>query len=93
MDTHVSRVQTASAASGRLVCWFVHGFVLAHLAMLALFGINAYPPRLVLPMYVLMPVASGFGLVVAGRALAQVLHARGIQLPGAAAGAPPSHCP
>ena len=37
MDTHVSRVQTASAASGRLVCWFVHGFVLAHLAMLALF--------------------------------------------------------
>jgi 4-amino-4-deoxy-L-arabinose transferase-like glycosyltransferase len=70
---------TAWRETGRAVCWLVHGFVLTHLLVIAVFGINTYPPRLVLPMYVLMPAVSGFGAVVVGRWLA----AAGLRVPPA----------
>jgi hypothetical protein len=59
--------------TGRAECWLIHGFVLTHLLVLAVFGIVAYPPRTALPLYVLMPVVAGFGAIVAARGL---VHAR-----------------
>src|SRR5262249_8091654 len=31
--------------TGRLECWLIHSFVLTHVAVVALYGYNAYPPR------------------------------------------------
>jgi hypothetical protein len=59
--------------TGRLECWLVHAFLLTHLLILAVFGVHAYPPRTVLPLYVLMPVVSGFGVIVASRWIASAL--------------------
>jgi hypothetical protein len=53
-------------AARQAQAWLIHGFVLAQLVVVALFTIGAYPPRLVLPLYGLMPAVAGLGAVALG---------------------------
>jgi hypothetical protein len=76
--------------TARPICWLVHGFVISHLVVLGVFGINAYPPRLVLPMYGLMPTVSGFGAVVLARLVVHALRLGRVRVTGPTTNAPPA---
>lgn len=54
-----------------LPTWFLHGYVLSHLALMSLFLSNQYGFRLILPMYVAMTPIVGLGLAAAGAAVAR----------------------
>jgi hypothetical protein len=52
----------ARPAARRLPTWFVHAFVLTHLAQMTVFFSHQYGFRLILPMYVAMTPVVGYGV-------------------------------
>jgi hypothetical protein len=68
-----------------LPTWFLHAFILSHLAQMTIFFSHQYGFRLILPMYVAMVPIAAVGVAAVAERVGRLLRPLGVRLP---AGAP-----